>query len=154
MPFKRDLTLQSISLSKQPFKTQPQIENEDVAWSPQYNLPTTRTDKCRALSLQELELDGSFSILHIRMKIRTIWFMHKFNMNFCILGLTSWIWTNSSTERLILESPSKWNSYQDHTGRPSRKHQPYIFFGNTGLGIQLVGAAGCKATPPFFQPLQ
>ena len=30
MPFKPDLALQNIPLSKQPFKTQPQIENEDV----------------------------------------------------------------------------------------------------------------------------
>ena len=30
MPFKRDLALHNILLSKQPFETQPQIENEDV----------------------------------------------------------------------------------------------------------------------------
>ena len=30
MPFKHDLALQNIPLSKQPFKMQPQIENEDV----------------------------------------------------------------------------------------------------------------------------
>ena len=30
MPFKRDLALQNIPLSKQPFKMQPQIQNEDV----------------------------------------------------------------------------------------------------------------------------
>ena len=30
MPFKRDLALQNRPLSKHPFKTQPQIENEDV----------------------------------------------------------------------------------------------------------------------------
>ena len=35
MPFKRDLALQNEPLSKQPFKTQPQIEKEDVTWSPQ-----------------------------------------------------------------------------------------------------------------------
>jgi hypothetical protein len=57
MPFKRDLALQNIPLSKQPSKMQPQIEIEDVAWSPQYNLPTTRTNKCRALSSQEVKLD-------------------------------------------------------------------------------------------------
>ena len=43
-----------------PFKTQSQIEYEDITWTPQYNLPTTRSNKCRALSLQEVELDGSF----------------------------------------------------------------------------------------------
>ena len=36
MPFKRDLGLQNTPLSKQPFKTQPQIENEDIIWSPWY----------------------------------------------------------------------------------------------------------------------
>ena len=72
MPFKRDLALQNIPLSKQPFKTQPQIENEDVTWSPQYNLPATRTNKRRALSLQEVELDGWFLILHIVLETCTI----------------------------------------------------------------------------------
>jgi len=32
MPFKHDLALWNIPLSKYPFKTQPQIENEDVTW--------------------------------------------------------------------------------------------------------------------------
>ena len=39
---------------------QPQIENEDVTWSPQYNMPVTRTNKRRALPLQEIELDDWF----------------------------------------------------------------------------------------------
>ena len=60
MPFKRNLALQNIPFSKQPFKTQPQIENEDVTWSPQYNLPATRTNKRWALPLQEVELDDKF----------------------------------------------------------------------------------------------
>jgi hypothetical protein len=68
MPFKHDLALQNMPLSKQPFKSQPQIENEDVTWSPQYNPPTTRTNKRRALSLQEVKLDGWFLILHITLK--------------------------------------------------------------------------------------
>ena len=34
MPFKHDVAPQNIFLSKQPFKTQPQIDNEDVTWSP------------------------------------------------------------------------------------------------------------------------
>jgi hypothetical protein len=55
-----------IPLSKQPFKIQPQIE--DVTWNPQYFSPATRTNKRRALSLQEVELDGWFSILHIILK--------------------------------------------------------------------------------------
>ena len=51
MLFKRDLTLQNTPLSKQPFKTQPQIENEDVACIPQHNLRATRINKRRALLL-------------------------------------------------------------------------------------------------------
>ena len=35
MAFKRDLALQNVPLSKQPFKLQSQIENEDVTWSSQ-----------------------------------------------------------------------------------------------------------------------
>ena len=54
MPFKRDLAFQNIPLSKQPFKTQPQIENEDVITrSPQYGVHVTGTNKRRAMSLQE-----------------------------------------------------------------------------------------------------
>ena len=49
MPFKCDFDFQNIPHSKQSFKKQPQIENEDVTWSPQYNLPVTRTNKRRAL---------------------------------------------------------------------------------------------------------
>jgi hypothetical protein len=71
MPFKLDLALQNIPLSKQPFKTEPQIEKEDITWSPQYNPPTTRTNKCRALSLQEVELDGWFLMLHIVLETYT-----------------------------------------------------------------------------------
>ena len=58
MPFKHDMALQNIHLSKQSFKIQPQIENEDGTRSPQYNMPAIRTNKRRALSLQEMELDG------------------------------------------------------------------------------------------------
>ena len=94
-PFKRDLALQNIPLSQQPFKTQPQIENEDVTWSPRYNLHVTRINKCRALSRQEVELDGWFLFLHVVLKTCTISFVHKFNTSFVfyfyILGSTSWI---------------------------------------------------------------
>ena len=41
----------------QPFKMQPQIENEQVTWSPQYNVLATRINKRRAVSLQEVELE-------------------------------------------------------------------------------------------------
>ena len=92
MSFKRDLALQNIPLSKQLFKTQPQIENEDVTWSPQYNMPTTRTTSAWHLLLQEVELDGWFWNLHIVLKTCTTSFMHTFNTSFLfhsyILGLT------------------------------------------------------------------
>jgi hypothetical protein len=82
-------------------------------WSPQHNPPTTRINKHRTLSLQEVELDGWFLILHTILKTCTIKSIQKFNMRFVfhfyILRLTPWIWTNPSTERLKLESPSKWN---------------------------------------------
>ena len=66
MPFIGDLALQFTPLSKEPFKMQPQVEKEDITWSRQYNnLPATRTNKRMALSLQEVELDGRFLILHI-----------------------------------------------------------------------------------------
>ena len=128
MPFKRDLALQIIPLSKQPFKTQPPIENEEVTWSPQYNLHVTRTNKRRALSLQKVESHDWFLILHIVLELCTIYFIHKFDMSFVfhfyILGLTSWIWTSVSTEGLKFESPSKWNSYEgfnlDHWFHHSR----------------------------------
>ena len=77
MPFKRDLVLPNIPLSKY----------EDITWSPRYNLPATRTNKRRALSLQEVELDGWFLILHIVLETYTIEFMHKFKMNY----VYSWI---------------------------------------------------------------
>ena len=61
-PFKRDLALQNIRFSKQPFSMQPQIENEDITWSPQYNMSVTTTKQRKALLLQEVELDGWFVI--------------------------------------------------------------------------------------------
>ena len=116
MPFKRDSALQNIPLSKQPFKPQSQIEIKDVTWSPQCNPPATRTNKRRALSLQDVDLHGWLLILHIVLEMRTIQFMHQFNTSFVfhfyILGLTSWIWTDPSTGELNYESPSKWNSYE------------------------------------------
>ena len=46
--------------------THPKLKNEDVTWSPQYNMPATRTNKhCRALPLQEVEVDAWFLSLHI-----------------------------------------------------------------------------------------
>jgi hypothetical protein len=66
------IALQIIPLSKQPFEMQPQIENEEVTWSPQYNLPTTRINKHRALPLKEVELDGWILIPHIALKAHTL----------------------------------------------------------------------------------
>ena len=48
MPFKRDLALQNIPLSTQPFKTQPQIENEDVTLEILYTISPRQEHKCRA----------------------------------------------------------------------------------------------------------
>ena len=137
MPFKRNLALQNTPLSKQPSKTQPHIENEDVNWSPQSNLPITRTDKrTRALSLQEMELDDWFLNLHIVLETCTRSFMHKFNMSlvihFYILGLAYWIWTNPSIEAMKFENPSKWNSYEsfdlEHCLEPhTLRFQPTIY---------------------------
>jgi hypothetical protein len=73
--------IQNIPLSKQSFITRPQIENGDVVWSARYNLPVTTTNKRRALSPQEVELDGGFLTLHIVLETCIIYFMHKFNMS-------------------------------------------------------------------------
>ena len=72
MHFKRDLSLENIPFPKQPFKTQPQIENEDITWSPQFNLHVKRINKRRAWSLQEMKLDDWFLILHVVLETCTI----------------------------------------------------------------------------------
>ena len=64
--------LQIIPLPKQSFKMQPQIENEDVTQRSRCNLLATRTNKHRALSLQEVELDCWFLILRIILKTCTL----------------------------------------------------------------------------------
>jgi hypothetical protein len=101
--------LQNIPLSQQLFETKPQIENQDVTWDSQYNPPATRTNKRRALSQKEVKVDGRFLLLHIVLETCIIYFMHKSNMSFvfqfCILGLTSWIWTSPSIKELKFESP-------------------------------------------------
>ena len=135
MPFKRNSALQNIPLSKQPFKTQPQIDNEDITWSPRYNLLVTRTNKRMALSLQEVELDGGFLILF------TLYWKHvpynsctrlirAFVFHFYILGFMSWIRINLSSEGLKIESPSKWNSYEgfnlDHCLGPNDQESTFM----------------------------
>ena len=52
-------------------------------------------------------------------------------------------------EPRILHTLENWDMegwYQGHTKKPnnssSQKHQPYVLFGNTGLGFQMVGATG------------
>ncbi len=72
MPFKRDLALQNMPLSKQPFKTQPHVEDERRHLSRQYDIPATRTNKRMALSWHEVALDGWFLILHIVLETYTI----------------------------------------------------------------------------------
>ena len=90
-----------------------------------------RINKCRTLSLQEVELEGWIIILHIVLETCTIQFMHKFNMRFIfhfyILGLMSWIWTSPSTKGLKFESPSKWNSYEGFNIEHSRCHLYYTY---------------------------
>ena len=118
MPYKCDLALQNIPLSKHHFKMQFRIENEDgVTWNPQFNLPTTRINKhTRALSLQEVELDGWLYSSYCIKNMYHIKFMYKFNtryvFRFYIIRLMSWIRTNPSTQGLKFESPSKWNLYE------------------------------------------
>ena len=68
MAFKCDLDLQNIPLSKQPLKMQPHIKNENITWSSQYNLTGARTNKCKALLIQEVGLDGWFLILTLYWK--------------------------------------------------------------------------------------
>ena len=68
MPFNCDLALQNIPLPKQPFKTQPQIENEGVTLLEVLDIicpPQEPTSVGRALSLQEVELNGWFLLFHI-----------------------------------------------------------------------------------------
>ena len=48
-----------------PSKRNSKLKMKDVTWSPQYNMPVTRTNKRRGLSLQEVELGGWFVILCI-----------------------------------------------------------------------------------------
>ena len=58
--------------SSMPFKMQPQLEIEDITWSPQYNMHATRINEHRALLLHEMELNGWFLILHIVLKKCTV----------------------------------------------------------------------------------
>ena len=99
MPFKRDLGPLKYTFLKQPFKTQTQIENEDITGSPQYNLRATWTNKRRALSLQEVQLDGWFLIIHIVLETCT-----SLYMSFCIAFLYSWI------DVLDLNQPCNWKA--------------------------------------------
>ena len=96
---------------KNPPKCNPKLKMKTSPWSPQYNLLTTRINKRRALSRQEVEYDGWFLVFHIVLQTRTIIFMHRFNMSFVfhfyILRLTPGIWTSPSTERLKIWEPFK-----------------------------------------------
>ena len=83
--------LQILRVSKQPSKMQPQTKNEDITWSPQYNRSATWTNKRRALSLQEVELDGWFLILHIVLEHMYHIIHAQVSYEFCISFLYSWI---------------------------------------------------------------
>jgi hypothetical protein len=64
------------------------------------------------LAMFQLRILSDCNICHIESWIIhthvLIWVLY---LKFYILGLTSWIWTSPSTERLTFESPSKWISY-------------------------------------------
>ena len=114
MLFKFSLALQNIPLSKQPSKTQPQIENEDVTWSPWYNMPGTRTNKRQAMSIQEVELDGWFLILHIVLETCTmynscthfIWVSYFISifLDWC-LGFETTLWLKCWNSRALRLKP-------------------------------------------------
>ena len=120
----------------------------------EYRKTATRTNMRRALSLQEVELDGWFLILHIVLEACTILFMHKFHMGFVfhfyILGLTSWIWTNSSIEGLY-ESPSNWNSYEgfnlEHCTHPHKElHKGHVLsLSSSSFVYSLEAFGGCDS---------
>ena len=85
------------SLKHNPSKRNPKLKIEDVTWSPQCALLGTRTNKHKALSKQEVELDGwcvsnsshctenMFHIIHARVPYEC-----------CISFLCSWIWNLSA----------------------------------------------------------
>ena len=72
MPFKRYLALQNTPRSKQPFKTQPKLKMKMSPDILNNYIPAARTNKRRALSLQEVELGSEFLILYIILKTCTI----------------------------------------------------------------------------------
>ena len=161
MPFKRDLALQNKPLSKQPFKMQSQFENEDVTWSPPYTLPNTRTNKRRALSIQEVELDDWFLSLHI---VLVTYIPHNSCMSFVwvlyfISCLYSWIDVLNLNQlfnwRAKIWEPLKWNSYEgfnlEHCSCvkwPLRASPPILENGWLEL---ILWAVACKSTPPILQ---
>ena len=55
--------------------------------------------------------------------------------HFYILGLTSWIQTNPSTEGLKFESPSKWNSYEGFN--LEQCSYPYVRGSSSSLGTNV-----------------
>ena len=83
---------------------QPQIENEDVTWSPQYNMPATKTNKHRALSLQKHEV--KWLILQSSNYTGNIYhIIHaQVQYEFCISLLYSWI------DVLDLNQPYNWKA--------------------------------------------
>jgi hypothetical protein len=137
----QDWSLQCPSNAIQPFKIH-LSQNNPSKRNPKLKIKTSLevlnvicpsqepTNKRRASSLQEEELDSWFLILHSVLETCTIKFMHKCYMSyvfhFYILGLMSWIWTNPSIERLKFENPSKWNWYEgfnlEHWTQVSSEH--------------------------------
>ena len=112
MPFKLFLSQNNPSKHNPKLKMKTSLEVLNII------CPATGPHMCRALSLQEVELDGSFLILHTILKTWTIYMSlyvslyMSFVFHLYILGLTAWIWTNLSIGGLKFENPSKWNSYE------------------------------------------
>ena len=106
-PFKTHLSQNNLSKRNPNLKMKASLEVLDII------CPSQEPHERRALSLQEsgvrwLILDSSHCIGNMYHIVHA----HSFVVHFYILGLTSWIWTNPSTEDLGFESPSKWNSYE------------------------------------------
>ena len=158
MPFKCDFGLQIIPLSKQPFKMQPQIENEDVTWSRQYNLPATRANKRRASSLQAIELDGWFLIFTLYCKhvpynscTTLTWVLYftpifldwrlEFEQALQLKGCNLWTLHNETQMRASILNTA-WNSHMRLAASPIH----YSRFATRRGCLQWLGNTGCVSS--------
>ena len=104
------------SLKNNPLKHNPKLKTKTPFKILNIICPPQDPTKRRALSLQEVELDGWFLIFSHSTRnmyhIMHAWVWYEFCVSFYILELTSWIWTNPSPKGLEFENPSKWNLYE------------------------------------------